>query len=254
MKKLFFALGIIIFFSFSIFSQSSETMNPEAAKYFNSGNDLMKQGNYNGAIVEYDKGLKIVNDYRILYQKGIALKKMGKTEESINVFSQCITQNPNFDLTYNARGGSYFALNNMEAAINDFEKVIQISKNAKLKSSVKEYISRSYAKMGNSELSNGSYNKAIDYFNKAVESFNYDAAYLGLARAYNDLSDWDKAIAAAQNAVKYKDSISRGAGYYYLGLAYKGKGDLTKAKENFNLAVSDPSYKKLVEYELSLLK
>ncbi len=59
---------------------------------------------------------------------------------------------------------------------------------------------------------------------------------------------------AADSALKFKSTISDGGPYYYMGLAYKGKGDLKKAKEMFNQAKGDTAYKKAAEYELSLLK
>jgi len=38
-----------------------------------------------------------------------------------------------------------------------------------------------------------------------------------------------------------------------MGVAYKGKGELDKAKEMFQKAVSDATYKKTAQYELGLL-
>ena len=39
-----------------------------------------------------------------------------------------------------------------------------------------------------------------------------------------------------------------------MGLAYKGKGDNTKAKEMFDKAKSDPTYRKNAEYQLGILQ
>ena len=39
-----------------------------------------------------------------------------------------------------------------------------------------------------------------------------------------------------------------------MGMSYKGKGDKQKAKEMFEKAKSDPTYRKSAEYELGLLK
>lgn len=54
--------------------------------------------------------------------------------------------------------------------------------------------------------------------------------------------------------MKYRSTISKGGSYYYMGVAYKFKGDTQKAKEMFNNAKVDPQYKKTAEYELSLLQ
>jgi superkiller protein 3 len=229
-------------------------MEPEAAKLYNQGNVQMKEANYNGAIESYDHAIQKQQDYRIYYQKAIAQKKLNKDTESVSTLQKAIELNPKFDIAYNALGGSYFKLNNMEEAIKSFEKVIEISTNKKLKDQVKEYIARSYAKLGNNALAEGSSDKAVQYFTKAIENFNLDAAYLALSKTYSESGIWDKAITAGENALKYRSSISKGGAYYYLGLAYKGKGDITKAKENFNLAKADPTYRATAEYELKLIK
>jgi len=108
--------------------------------------------------------------------------------------------------------------------------------------------------MGNEAVSNGNQEKAVTYLAKSVEMNNYDAAYLSLAKLYSELGEYDKTIDAAGKALKYRNGISKGGPYYYMGVAYKNKGDNTKAKEMFNQAKNDPTYKKLVEYELSLLQ
>ena len=118
---------------------------------------------------------------------------------------------------------------------------------------VKKNISLAYAKLGNQALTDGNANKGIDYLTKAVEYNNYDAAYLSLAKIYSELEEWDKSIAASDDALKYRSKISKGGPYFYMGVSYKGKGENEKAKEMFNKAKSDATYKKTAEYELSLL-
>lgn len=249
-SKFFFLLLFSLIFNKSF----AQDMEPEAAKLYNQGNVQMKEGNYSGAIESYDHAMQKQQDYRIYYQKAIAQKKLNKDQDAISTLQKAIELNPKFDIAFNAIGGSYFKLNNMEEAIKSFEKVIEISTNKKLKDQVKEYIARSYAKLGNSSLSEGNADKAVQFFNKAIENANLDAAYLALSKAYTESGVWDKAISAGENAIKYRSSISKGGAYYYIGLAYKGRGDMTKAKENFNLAKADPTYRATAEYELKLIK
>jgi len=252
MRKTLIALVLLLFVG--IGSIMPQEMNPEAGKLFNSGNELLKAGNYTGAIENYNKALSIEKDYRIYYQRGIAHKKAGNNEEAKNSLEEVIKLKPDFDAGYNALGGVYFAMGNYEASIKNFEQVIEKTKDNKIKTTVKGNLALAYAKMGNEALSNGNEEKAITYLQKSVEMNNYDAAYLSLAKLYSELGEDDKAIAAAENALKYRNGISKGGPYYYMGVAYKNKGDNTKAREMFNQAKADPTYKKLVEYELSLLQ
>ena len=235
-------------------SALAQDMKPEAGKLYNDGNQKLKAGNYTGAVESYDQALAVEKDYRIYYQKGIALKKLTKLEDAKNSFEDCLKQKPDFEAAFNALGGVYFSMGNYEKAVENFEKVLQSSNNSNVKSAVKKNLSIAYAKMGNNAMTEGNSRKAIEYLQKAVDNSNYDAAYLSLAKLYTELGDWDKAIPAAESALKYRSSVGKGGPYYYMGVAYKGKGDTEKAKEMFNQAKSDATYKKTAEYELSLLK
>ena len=134
------------------------------------------------------------------------------------------------------------------------KKYCRLSTSNSIKNTVKKNLAKAYAKLGTNEISSGNSAKAIEYLTKSVEFDNYDAAYLSLAKLYSETGDYDKSIAACENAMKYRSSISKGGPYYYMGVAYKFKGNTQKAKEMFINAKADNQYKKTAEYELSLLK
>lgn len=250
LKKFSYLLVTMLLLSGISFAQD---MNPEAGKLFNEGNALLKQGNYGSAIDKYNAALKIEKDYRTLYQLGVAQKKSGNMQTSKNSFEEVIKLKPDFEAGYNALGGVYFSMGNYTAAATNFEKVLNTTSKANVKKKVKKNLALVYTKLGNDALGSGNAAKGIEYLKKAVEYDNYDAAYLSLAKIYTELGQYDSAIAAAQNALKHRSKIGKGGPYYYMGLSYKNKGDLTKAKEMFNLAKSDASYRKATEYELSLI-
>lgn len=253
MSKLSKVLLMISFVFLIVGISFAQDMKPDAAKLYNDGNSLLKEGNYSGAIKNYNQALVIEQDYRIYYQKGIALKKSGKLDEAKDAFEQALKQKSDFEAGYNALGGVYFSLGNYLEAVKNFEKVVETTKNNTIKQMVQKNLSFAYSKIGNNEVADGNPKKAVEYLQKAVENSNYDAAYLSLAKVYSDLGEYDKVIDAAQNALKYRSSIGKGGPYYYLGLAYKNKGELDKAKEMFNQAKTDATYKKLSEYELASL-
>lgn len=254
MKKLSFITLLLILFIVSVLQIYAQEMNPEAAKLYNAGNDKLKAGNYDAAINNYNDALKIQQDYRIYYQKGIAQKKAGKLEDAKNSFEEGIKLKSDYEGSYNALGGVLFSMGKLSEAITNFEKVLQISTNGNVKNTVKKNLAKAYAKLGTNEMSNGNSSKAIEYLSKSVEYDNYDAAYLSLAKLYSETGDYDKSISASESAMKYRSSISKGGPYYYMGVAYKFKGDTSKAKEMFNNAKADPQYKKTAEYELSVLQ
>ncbi len=252
MKK-FVMLMIAMFLYFFFGNVLAQDMNPEAGKLYNAGNKLLKEGNYSGAIENYNNALAIEKDYRILYQKGVAQKKTRNLEDAKNSFEECLSLNKDFYSGYNALGGVYFQMGDFTAAIKNFEKVLELTDKTNIQKKVKKNLSLAYAKLGNQALTEGNANKGIDYLTKAVDYNNYDAAYLSLAKIYSELGEWDKSIAASDNALKYRSKITKGGPYFYMGVSYKGKGENEKAIEMFNKAKSDATYKKTAEYELSLL-
>jgi len=253
MTKNSLLLTVLLLLSVSILGFSQD-MKPEAGKLYNEGNALLKENDVNGAIDKYNAALQIEKDYRIYYQKGVALKKADRLEDSKVAFEECLKLNSGYEGALNALGGVYFSMGNYSAAIENFDKVLKSNANNSVKAKVKKNVSLAYAKLGNESLAGGDANKGIEYLKKSVENDNYDAAYLSLAKVYSETGKYDDAIAAAQNALKYRSKITKGGPYYYMGMAYKFKGDVTKAKENFKLAAADPTYKKTADYELGLLK
>jgi tetratricopeptide (TPR) repeat protein len=243
---------LLILFAFNY--AFAQEMSPEAASLYNEGNKLAKDGDFNNAIVKYDSALNIEKDFRIYYQKGAAYRKAGNLDSAKIAFDESIKLKPDFEGSYNALGSVYFAMKNYQEAALNFEKVLQMSTDTTVKSSVKENLGVAYTMLGNEAISDKNNTKALEYLQKAVENKTYDKAYILLARVYSELGDFDKTLAAADSALKFKSTISEGGPYYYMGLAYKGKGDLNKAKEMFTQAKGDVAYKKAAEYELSLLK
>ncbi len=232
----------------------AQEMNPDAAKLYNEGNQKMKEGNYSAAIQLYDQALKIQKDYRILYQKGIAHRKMNQNDQAYNDLTEALKLKPDFDLVYNALGTLEFTRGNYEESVNNFLKTLELTKNAQLKSQVEKNISLSYIKLADAQLKTGEYDKAIENLKKAVQyDQKNDAAYLALARAYVESGKYEDAISAADNALKYRQKIPKGGIFYYKGLALKNLGKMSEAKVAFEEGKKDPTYKAVCDYELKNL-
>ncbi len=248
-KIVMLMLGVFLF----IGNGFAQDMSPEAGTLYNAGNKLLKEGNYQGAIENYNNAIAIEKDYRMFYQRGVAQKKTRNLEDAKSSFEECLKLNKDFYGGYNALGGVYFQMGDYTEAINNFEKVLELTDKANIQKKVKKNLSLAYAKLGNQALTDGSADKGIDYLTKAVEYNNYDAAYLSLAKVYSEIGEWDKSISASYDALQYRSKISKGGPYFYMGVSYKGKGENDKAIEMFNKAKGDATYKKTAEYELSLL-
>ncbi|MBX3007588.1 MAG: tetratricopeptide repeat protein [Melioribacteraceae bacterium] len=255
MKKnqLFISLVICLsLFTFNISGQSD--MPADAAKSYNEGNQLMKSGNLDGAIGQYQSALNHAKDYRIYYQLGIALKKKGKDKEAIDAFKSSISANPQFDLAYNGLGGTYFTQGNYAEAVEAFKKFEQTTSKKQFKDKAKEDMAKALVKQGEQSKKDGNYANAISQLNEAIKMSPLDAAYIILATAYYETADYDKTISTTDHVLAMKNSKMHGAANYYKGMAFKQKQDLTKAKQLFEEAKKDVQYRKLAEYELKLLK
>jgi len=79
--------------------------------------------------------------------------------------------------------------------------------------------------------------KAIEKVTTSIEfnDQNADSYYL-LTTLYNSQSNWDKAIAVANDGLKYETAGNQAKFYYELGTAYYGKGDSPSACQAFTKA------------------
>lgn len=254
MKKFLSLIGIICFaLTINLAAQDAE-MNPEAAKAYNEGNSLLKAGNYTGAVDQYNTALATSQDYRIYYQKGVALKKLRKYDEALEAYKSALESNPDFGASYNGLGGIYYAQGNYQAAADNFKKFKESTDNTKQKNMADKYISLAYTKLGVDAKQNGSFEQAEAYFKQATESYNYDAAYLALAEVYVETAQFNKALEAADKAINHRDKISKGAPYYYKGRAFQGLNNNEKAIENYKQSAQDSQYRDLSNHYLKQLQ
>ena len=80
----------------------------------NKGLALAKLGKYNESIVFFNKALAInPNDFTALNNKGLALAKLGMYNESIALYDKALAINPNY----------VYALNNKNSALEALSKI-----------------------------------------------------------------------------------------------------------------------------------
>jgi tetratricopeptide (TPR) repeat protein len=80
---------IYTFFTILLVLMTSAQCQKTAVDRFNKGNTLNSQGKYDEAILAYDKVIQLIPDYASAwYNKGIALKALGRTSESDAAFAK----------------------------------------------------------------------------------------------------------------------------------------------------------------------
>ena len=248
-------IAFLLLFSFLVINaQDADKVEPETAKIVAEGDTFLKSGNYEGALKKYDEALKSSQNYQIDYQKGIALIKLKKLAEAQTALKESLKKNPGNFGVYEILGKIEVATKNYDSAIEHLEPYISKETKASEKKKAQQLISKAYYSMGGQAKQDGNFQKAIELLEKSVSTYDYDLAYLKLAEVYTDLGTYDKAIENADKALNSRKTISKGAPYYYKGMAFKKKGEMDKAKENFLLGEKDKEYGEQCKYELAKLK
>ncbi|MEH1948476.1 MAG: tetratricopeptide repeat protein [Nostoc sp.] len=107
--------------------------NSEA--YLNRGLALYRQGDYPGAIVDYNRVVALKPyDFRAYYNRALARAGDGKDSEAIIDFNLALTQIPRINSLlladiYNDRGLAHFVLQDIQAAMLDFNLAIRLNAN-----------------------------------------------------------------------------------------------------------------------------
>jgi tetratricopeptide (TPR) repeat protein len=121
-------------------------------------------------------------------------------EQSIPDFQRAIELAPDFPDAHHNLGVAYFATNNMQKAIAEFNIAIEVArKNGNVFVQAEGNLGRAYSKSG--EIA-----KAVVHFTKAIElaklqrSIDPYPYYLGRADVFQKLGDIDKAQADYQEA------------------------------------------------------
>jgi tetratricopeptide (TPR) repeat protein len=193
----------------------------------------------------------LVRIYAMQANTFLTQKDPVKAQETLNMALQMDTLNATvwlvqmkiFQDADNAAG--------VEAAI---VKCLAISKNPNetrqaQQSGVKYFLSKGSKAVNASKFEEGVANleKALTY-----DEANKDAlAYL--AKAYNGVSQWDKAIEAANKGIAAEEDVpEKEAKFWFeVGLAYKGKGEKAQACESFKKAMVG-QYLENAKYEIEV--
>jgi tetratricopeptide (TPR) repeat protein len=222
----------------------SNSLNGET-DWHQKGNELYKEGRYDKAIECYDralKGIKSKNDSPniladILANKGTALIKLEKYDESITEFDKALDVSPTHDKALENKGAALFRLGNHDEAMKHFDKALGINRN---------YPPALYGR-GLVLYNQGRYKEAIEYFEKAIsvgkkeenEQIYYKAQY---ARG--------TALIKLNTYESYKEAVH--CFELIIGDLIKGKENLDKVNlDQLNILIDTYTNKGKAHYELA---
>jgi len=112
--------GLLFVVTPAAFAQSAST-------YVTSAAEKYRNGDYDGAIADYNQALDLNSSYVSAYNgRGLAKNGQGNFDGAIADFSAAIKLKPEFAEAYFNRGNAEFLQGNMDPAIADFSKVIEL--------------------------------------------------------------------------------------------------------------------------------
>ena len=141
----------IIFLLLAIFLTSSKKAIAQYTPddYFERGKKVHKQGDLAKAIEYYSYALSLeANCEKCYYNRGMAFMEIEKYHKSRSDFDKVLKINPADTDAYEQRGGLHYLLGNYEAAISDYNFVIQVRPEASM------YINRGMAYLEQSKYNN----------------------------------------------------------------------------------------------------
>jgi superkiller protein 3 len=249
-----------------------------AKRAYNDGNTLYKKGQFDEALVAYDKAISLDPGYsKAYYGKGLTFDKQRKLEEAIAAFKKAVEIDPSYDKAFSALGSIYKDNKNYTESINAYQKAIEIDQTdpgtvynlALVYNDMKDYTNaikyfrmatqldpkyyKAYTLMGETQMNTGDLEQAVLALENALAiKDDYDRANFQLATVNNKLGNYAEALAAADKCLLKPGSYKGGANYE-AGVACKQMGNIAKAKEYFEAAAKDSRWRKNAQYEIDLL-
>jgi tetratricopeptide (TPR) repeat protein len=121
---------IIAFYALFSFANTHRTQaeSRDAEAYDNRGNVYTDKGQYDKAISEYTKALKIKPTYaEAYYNRGYTYTIKGKYDDAIRDFDKALELNPKYAKAYHIRGIAYASKGQYNQAISDYTKALEMN-------------------------------------------------------------------------------------------------------------------------------
>ena len=180
---------------------NEEVANQEdlAEKWFDSGVQNGRQGDFLGSIQDFEKAIEIKPDYHQAWHwRGISLSALGRKEEAIMSYEKAIEIKPDDDAAWYNRGNSLSALGRKEEAIASYEKAIEI----------KPDYHEAWSNRGVSLSALGRNEEAIASYEKAIEIKPDDhAAWSNRGVLLSALGRYEEAIVSCDKAIEFKPDL-----------------------------------------------
>jgi tetratricopeptide (TPR) repeat protein len=195
--------------------------------WYNSGNFLYEDKQYQEAIVAYNKAIEINPKYAsALYNKGTILHRLRKYEEAIKVYDEAIKIDPNSSLVWYNKGNALDELKQYQEAIKVYDEAIKIDPNSSLV----------WYNKGNALDELKHYEEAIEAYKKAIEiNPKYAPALYNKGAVLHRLKRYGKAIKVYDEAIEINPKYA--SAWCHKGAALCELEKYKKAKKAYSEAI-----------------
>ncbi len=157
-------------------------------------------------------------------------------------YRKAIELNPNYARAHYQIGLVERRRNNLEAAIDEFDRAILIALNVGDTNveSLATNAARDYLTfVGATQVEDGRYRDAIRTLQRSLEyDMEYADTFYRLAEAYNNMSMYEEALTAATSALRHETGgqVARAKIHFEIGIAHMAKGNTREACSAFRSA------------------
>lgn len=206
-------------------------------EFNNRGTAKALNGDYEGAIADFNKAMKInPNDEKPYHTCGIAKSKRGDFDGAIAEFNKAIELKPKYARAFSNRGNIYFYKKEFKKAIEDYQKYLEIKPKNKYRT-IWLYLAK--FRNGNDDLSH-----LKKFYKKMKDKDKWPSPVFQM---YLGKISPDNCLSLTKHRDLKKDKEQKMGAHFYIGQYWLIKGDKIKAKENFQKCV-DTGTKNFTEY------
>ncbi|MEJ5311057.1 MAG: tetratricopeptide repeat protein [Anaerolineae bacterium] len=221
-------------------SETPEAVSPpspgpdsNAVNYHHRATIYLNMGEYDKAILEYNKALELDPAYvPAYYDRGLAFAQRQQYAQAIADFSQVLALNPQHADAYYNRGLVYARQNAFAEALADYDQALALHPEDPL----------IYNSRGNVYYKTKDYTRAMADYDQAIQlDATYADAYLNRGLTHAALEEYQRAIADYNQALALNPENA--IAYNYRGQAYARLQQYARALEDYTQAITlDPNY------------
>lgn len=239
-----------------------------AETYYNLATNQARDKNLESAVVNFKEAMKYGQETKnteVLKRTTTALvriyamqantyntqKDPVKAQETLNLAIQMDTANP---MVWLVQTKIYQDADNADGVEMAIKKCLASSKNPNETRQASQSGMKYFLTKGSKAVNSSKFDEGVLNLEKA---FKYDETnkdvLIYLAKAYNGVSQWDKAIEAGNKGIALEEDVpEKEAKFWFeIGLAYKGKGDKPNACDSFKKAMVG-QYLENAKYEIEV--